>query len=101
MMLWSSGLLLSSLVHIDKPPPCSQVTGTLRDQLLYPFPPRGVWTSASVEERWVGLVEHLSVHASHATNLVSCSKSPLTQLPAHEPPTIAGGTTAHRHTCQL
>ncbi|GFH17616.1 ABC transporter domain-containing protein [Haematococcus lacustris] len=28
-----------------------QVTGTLRDQLLYPFPPRAVWLAATVKER--------------------------------------------------
>jgi len=27
------------------------VAGTLRDQLLYPFPPRAVWTGASIAER--------------------------------------------------
>ncbi|KAL6759951.1 ABC transporter transmembrane region 2-domain-containing protein [Haematococcus lacustris] len=27
------------------------VTGTLRDQLLYPFPPRAVWLAATVKER--------------------------------------------------
>ncbi|GFH24372.1 ABC transporter domain-containing protein, partial [Haematococcus lacustris] len=26
------------------------VTGTLRDQLLYPFPPRAVWLAATVKE---------------------------------------------------
>lgn len=34
-----------------------QVTGTLRDQLLYPFPPRAVWTAASPKERCMGLHE--------------------------------------------
>jgi ATP-binding cassette subfamily D (ALD) protein 3 len=28
------------------------VSGSLRDQLLYPFPPRAVWTGASTGERW-------------------------------------------------
>mmetsp|Transcript_5153 Transcript_5153/g.11220 ORF Transcript_5153/g.11220 Transcript_5153/m.11220 type:complete len:766 (-) Transcript_5153:214-2511(-) len=27
------------------------VSGTLRDQLLYPFPPRGVWQASAVKER--------------------------------------------------
>jgi hypothetical protein len=47
----SSAYLFTSLPACTPQTPPPQVTGTLRDQLLYPFPPRAVWQTASTKER--------------------------------------------------